>query len=74
MRLSTIWTIPAMSIRDRIDRTLDWSAMRIAARLPKRIKYWTFILTGAKAIPNDAIVPEVLFCDLLKNIDEEARS
>lgn len=40
MRLRTIWTTPAMSLRERLRRTRDWAAQEVAARLPLRIRYW----------------------------------
>jgi hypothetical protein len=69
MKLKTIWTIPAMSISERAARTIDLAAMTAAAHLPSRVRYWTFIQVGTKAMPDDAIIPSVLFMDLLKNAE-----
>lgn len=69
MTLTTIWTIPAMSIGERCSRTVDWAAMKTAANLPARVRYWTFIQVGTKAMPDDAIIPSVRFMDLLQNAE-----
>lgn len=63
--MHTIWTMPAATVGERLRRTGDRFAQIAAARLPKRVRYWTFIQVGAKAMPDDAIVPEAYFVDLL---------
>lgn len=73
MKLSTIWTIPAMSLKNRLARTADCADMEIAARLPKRVKYWSFVLVGGKAIGND-VVPEAKYMDLLERVPGKPRS
>jgi hypothetical protein len=69
MKLTTIWTIPACSLAERLRRTVDLAAMTAATKLPARVRYWTFIQVGSKAMDKNAIVPEVLFMDLLKNAE-----
>lgn len=69
MRLTTIWTIPAMTIAERFRRTADLAAQTVAAKLPKRIRYWTFIQTGSAAMTETEVVPEARFMDLLKRVD-----
>ena len=69
MKLSTIWTLPSMSIKERLSRTGDWAALTTAAKMPARVRYWAFILVGTKAMPDNAIVPEVRFMDLLQNAE-----
>ena len=66
MKLATIWTIPCMSIGERLSRTADLAAMTIAYRLPNRVKYWAFIHVGLAAIPSDAVVTDQLFVDVLE--------
>lgn len=73
MKLSTIWTIPAMSLKERLARTADWADMAIAARLPKRVKYWSFVLVGAKAIGDD-VVPDANYMELLERVPGRPRS
>ena len=65
MRLTTIWTIPAMTFGERVRRTADLAAQTVAAHLPKRVRYWAFIQVGGAAIPADAVVPEQSFMDVL---------
>lgn len=45
MRLKTIWTLPAMSIRERVRRTVDLFALQIAAKMPDRVRLWATILS-----------------------------
>ena len=66
MKLATIWTIPNMSIGERLSRTADLAAMKAAHHLPNRVKYWAFIDVGLAAIPSDAVVTDQLFVDVLK--------
>lgn len=40
MRFWTIWTIPAMTLRERLSRTREWANREVAHRLPKRLRYW----------------------------------
>jgi hypothetical protein len=54
VRLTTIWTMPAMSLRERLRRSADAIDMAIAWRLPKRVRYWAFVYAA-----NDAAKPRV---------------
>lgn len=65
MKLTTIWTLPAMTLAERVRRTVDLGAQTVAAHLPARIRYWTYIQVGSDAIHPDEIVPDVKFMDLL---------
>ena len=49
MRLRTIWTIPAMSLKERFSRTRDWLAQKIGEMLPLRVRYWVTIASLATA-------------------------
>ena len=69
MRLKTIWTIPSMSLLERLRRSNDWGAMTIAAHLPKRIRYWTTILEVAKATKSSPHIPAEPLENILKNLD-----
>lgn len=73
MKLSSIWTFPAIPLKERMRRTADWVDMEIAARLPKRVKYWVFVLVGAKAIGND-VVPDANYMELLERVPGRPRS
>ena len=43
MRLTTIWTLPAMSFRERLHRTGEWAAIKVAWALPRRVLYWAAV-------------------------------
>ena len=65
MKLRTIWTIPAMSVKERFRRTIEWAALTAAGMLPKKVRYWAFIIVGNQAMPEDEPVNEARFLDLL---------
>jgi hypothetical protein len=66
MKFWTIWTMRAMSLRERLNRTGEWVLRGVAHRLPRRLAYWSFIDTGVRYIKNDEVVPEVHYTDLLQ--------
>lgn len=72
MRFKTIWTLPGMALSERLRRTRDWGALKIAHHLPRRIAYWSFIDTGVRYMERDEVVPEVLYNDLLARVCKEA--
>lgn len=77
MRPSTIWTIPAMSLRERLRRTADWCDMTIAYHLPKRIKYWATIHLGAHVttqVNPNLIVSDVTYIEVLELAEGKPRS
>lgn len=45
MRLKTIWTLPAMTLSERVRRTVDWGALKMATKMPIRIRQWALILS-----------------------------
>ena len=68
MRLTTIWSMPSMSLRERLTRTYDWAMQVWARHLPQRVRFWAYIQVGTAAMgPND-IVPEARFTDLLERV------
>lgn len=69
MRFWTIWTIPAMSIKERLKRTRDWAAMEFGARLPKRIRYWVTMKEIAHATRNSKNIPATPLDEVLRNLD-----
>lgn len=52
MRFTTIWTIPAMSLSERLRRTSDWAAIKLAWALPDRVLYWAAVRAAVKVEPN----------------------
>lgn len=51
MRLTTIWTLPAMSLRERMRRTAEWAAIKVAWVLPRRVLYWAAVRAAVKVEP-----------------------
>jgi hypothetical protein len=66
MRFWTIWTIPAMSLTERLRRTWDWAAMKIAFRLPYRIRYWSLIGMVALATKDSPGIPATTVDEMLR--------
>lgn len=64
MRLRTIWTLPAMTLRERLRRTGEWAAMKVAWALPRRVLYWAAVRAACIAEPNlnpsDVTVTEMM--------------
>jgi hypothetical protein len=52
MRLRTIWTLPAMTLRERLRRTRDWAAMEVAWKLPKPVLYWAAVRAACLVEPD----------------------
>jgi len=69
MKLKTIWTMPACTLREKLHRTGEWSMRGIAHRLPARLKYWVFIDVGAANIRSDEIVPDVRYTEILQRME-----
>lgn len=77
MKLTTIWTIPAMTFRNRLQRTADWADMKAATLLPRRVRYWAVVLVGAKVTTTalrDRDATGVLFMEVLQHADGHPRS
>lgn len=69
MRLTTIWTLRGMALKDRFKQTYDVFAIQTAHRLLKRIKYWAFVLVGTRAMDGNEIVPQARFVDLMERAE-----
>lgn len=69
MKITTIWTAPAMTLGERLRRTGDWLGQKSAAALPARIRYWAFVQSSVRAIdamPPATVVPDIHLMDALK--------
>lgn len=66
MRLVTIWTLPAATLREKLSRTREWAWRSAAHRLPRRLAYWSFIDSGVRLIRPDELVPEARYTELLE--------
>lgn len=68
MKLSTIWTIPACTLREKLRRTRDWAAQQVAARLPLRVRYWATIQELAYATAKSPNVPATSLDRVLRDL------
>ena len=68
MRLTTIWTLRGMSLRERLNRTGDLAVLEVARRLPKRLAYWSYIVQTTKHIMPHEIVPEMTATNILSRM------
>jgi hypothetical protein len=69
MRLTTIWTLPSMTLAERLRRSVDAAAMELASRLPLRIRYWATMQEIARATRNSPNVPATPLDQILKALD-----
>lgn len=73
MRLSTIWSLPSMTMAERFSRSIDWAALTTAEKMPSRIKYWAVMLTLGKITSTGPFVQTPIMTitleDVLKNIE-----
>lgn len=60
--------MPAMTILEKLRRTRDWGAMKIAANLPVRIRFWTTILEVGHATAKSENVPATTLDEILNNL------
>lgn len=77
MRLRSIWTIPAMTLRERLRRTADWCDSTIAYHLPKRVKYWAVVHVGSHVttqVDPNLIVPDVRLMEVLELAEGKPRT
>lgn len=72
MKLTTIWTMRAMSLRERLARTKEWAAMTVAAHLPSQVRYWVVIQVASQTAtipPHDQQHPmSVTTEEILENL------
>ena len=74
MRFWTSWTIPAMTVRERLRRTRDWAAMTVASKIPVRIKYWAAVqqIAAASWVDPKKVVPEMDTEYIMRNMPQPA--
>ena len=68
MRFFTIWSIPSMPIRERLNRTLDWLFITLSMWLPKKLRYWVTMLEIGKATADSPNVPATTLDTILRNL------
>jgi hypothetical protein len=61
----SIWTLPSLSFRERLSRTVEWALFRTAHHLPRRLAYWSYIDTSIRYVKDDEEVPAVPFAVIL---------
>ena len=66
MKLTTIWTITNMSLRERLRRTEEAFWRWLAHRLPRKLAYWSYIDTGVRHMANNDVVPDVAYMTVLE--------
>jgi len=74
MKLTTIWTLRGMSLRERLNRTGELVLIKIAHHLPRRLAYRSYIDTGVRHIRDDEVVPEVTYMDILQRAGDSVPS
>jgi hypothetical protein len=71
VKFLTIWTLRAMTMRERLNQTGEWAVMILAHRLPRKLAYWSFIDTGVRYMDKDDTVPDVHFMTLVKRAGDD---
>lgn len=69
MRLRTIWTMPGMSLRERLERNTEWWSITIAALIPARLRYYVTLMEIGHATRNSENVPATPLDEILRNMN-----
>lgn len=69
MRFFTIWSMPAMSLRERLRRTRDWAAMTVAGLLPLRVRFWATMQELGHATAKSPNVPATTLEEILRDMN-----
>lgn len=71
MKLTTIWTLRGLPLRERLHRTSElWWFYTAPRFLPRRLRYGVLIVEGVRQIRPNEVVPEVPFMDVLARAGE----
>lgn len=57
-----------MSIMERLRRTREWANLKVAAHLPKQLRYWVTVVELGKATRNSQNVPATPLDEILQNL------
>lgn len=68
MKFTTIWSLPGLPLKERVNRTLDLWAMCSADWLPKRMTYWITLRQIGKATMTSQNVPATSLDNVLQNL------
>jgi hypothetical protein len=74
MKLSTIWTLRGLPIRERFARTSEAVVRWVAHRLPRRLAYWSLIDSGVRHMEPSEVVPEVTFMTVLERAGRQVEA
>ena len=68
MKFTTIWSLPGLPLKERIDRTKDLWSMNVYDILPKRVRYWVAMRAIGKATMKSQNVPATSLDNVLQNL------
>lgn len=68
MRLRTIWTMPTLTLRERLSRTGEWFWTTLAAALPRKLRYWVAIQEIGRATMDADNVPAATVTHILPRL------
>lgn len=66
MKIITVWTMPTLTLRERLSRTAEAAWRSAAHRLPRRLAYWSLIDSGVRYMETNEIVPDAPFMVVLE--------
>ena len=70
MKLLTIWTLPACSLVEKLRRTRDWAAQKVARALPLRIRYLVTMQMISKAVSGSQdVIPGIPLSTILEHLE-----
>ena len=72
MKLTTIWTLKGMPLRERFNRTGELMLIKLAHHLPRKLAYRSFIDTGVRYMGND-VVPDVRYMTILERFGHDSK-
>jgi len=68
MRFTTIWSLPGLPLKERIDRTKDLWSMNVYDILPKRVRYWVALRGIGYATKTSQNIPATSLDNVLDNL------
>lgn len=71
MKFWTIWTMPAMSLAEKLRRTYEWLLILLASHMPRKLGYWVVIIHGSRYFEPTEVVPEVRFMDVVQRAGDD---
>lgn len=59
-----------MTLHERLRRTRDWAALRVALSLPLRVRYWATIHEIGKSTSTSKDVPATSLSEILDHLEQ----